>query len=192
MSFRYIGGQSFGRSAYQLGAKGGSHETNHRFRDGDGGRLLSGPHGELDWFVRDEEIDRFANELLDSVDTILYGRATYQMMAGYWPQASGSFAEKTNRLPKLVFTSTLEETPWGEWDNASPVKGLLADEIARLKDEPGGDIVIYGSGSVVGHSMTALAIAGGSRPARSQPAAAAASGTPMIASVRYRNGTSLR
>src|SRR5262249_58433380 len=111
--------------------------------------FFSGPNGELDWFVEDEEGDKFADDLLDSVDAILYGRATYQMMAGYWPQASGSFAEKTNRLPKLVFTSTLGETPWGAWGNASPVKGLLADEIARLKDEPGGDIVIYGSGSVV-------------------------------------------
>src|SRR5262245_15470355 len=111
--------------------------------------FFSGPNGELDWFVQDEEGDKFANELLDSVDAILYGRTTYQMMAGYWLHASGSFAEQTNRLPKLVFTSTLEETPWGEWDNASPVKGLLADEIAKLKDEPGGDLVIYGSGSVV-------------------------------------------
>jgi len=111
--------------------------------------FFSGPNGELDWFVEDEEGDKFANDLLDSVDTILYGRATYQMMAGSWPHASGSFAENTNRLPKLVVTSTLEETPWGEWDNASPVRGLLADEIAKLKAEPGGDLVIYGSGTIV-------------------------------------------
>jgi len=111
--------------------------------------FFSGPNGELDWFVQDEEVDKFANAQLDSVDAILYGRKTYQMMAGYWPRASGSFAEKTNRLPKLVLTSTLAETPWGEWDNTNPVKGLLADEIAKLKEKPGRDIVIYGSGSVV-------------------------------------------
>ena len=85
--------------------------------------FFSGSNGELDWFVQDEEVDKFANDLLDSVDAILYGRTTYQMMAGYWPHASGSFAEKTNRLPKLVFTSTLEETPWGEWDNAKSGQG---------------------------------------------------------------------
>ncbi len=71
------------------------------------------------------------------------------MMAGYWPHATGSFADRTNRLPKLVFSSTLDATPWGDWDNARPVNGPLADEVAKLKNEPGADIVIYGSGSVV-------------------------------------------
>ena len=111
--------------------------------------FFSGPNGELDWFIQDDELDKFAKELIDSVETILYGRVTYQMMAGYWPQASGSFADRTNRLPKLVFSSTLDETPWGEWDTARPVRGALADELAKLKDEPGGDMVIYGSGSIV-------------------------------------------
>jgi dihydrofolate reductase len=111
--------------------------------------FFSGPNGELDWFVQDEELGTFAQELLDSVDTILYGRATYEMMVGCWPHAGGSFAERTNPLPKLVFTSTLDPTPWGDWDNATPVKGVLADEVAKLKDEAGGDMVIYGSGRVV-------------------------------------------
>jgi dihydrofolate reductase len=48
-----------------------------------------------------------------------------------------------------VFTSTLDETPWGDWDNASPVNGELGDDIVKLKHEPGGDMAIYGSGSVV-------------------------------------------
>jgi dihydrofolate reductase len=111
--------------------------------------FFAGANGELDWFVQGEELDEFANNLLDSVDTILYGRVTYQMMAGYWPHARGSFADRTNRLPKLVFSSTLDETPWGEWDNAKPLKGALAGEVAKLKNEPGSDLVIYGSGSVV-------------------------------------------
>jgi dihydrofolate reductase len=111
--------------------------------------FFAGANGELDWFVQSEELDTFATNLLDSVDTILYGRITYQMMAGYWPRASGRFADRTNQLPKLVFSSTLDETPWGEWNNARPLKGSLADEVAKLKNEPGGDIVIYGSGRVV-------------------------------------------
>jgi dihydrofolate reductase len=111
--------------------------------------FFAGANGELDWFVQGEELDEFANNLLDSVDTILYGRVTYQMMAGHWPHASGSFADRTNRLPKLVFSSTLDETPWGDWDNARPLKGALADEVAKLKNEPGNDMVIYGSGRVV-------------------------------------------
>jgi dihydrofolate reductase len=75
--------------------------------------FFAGDNGELDWFVQSEELDRFATKLLDSVDTILYGRLTYQMMAGYWPRAHGGFADRTNQLPKLVFSSTLDETPWG-------------------------------------------------------------------------------
>jgi dihydrofolate reductase len=111
--------------------------------------FFAGPNGELDWFIQGEELDAYATALLESVDTILYGRLTYQMMAAYWPHASGSFADETNRLPKLIFSSTLDETPWGEWNNARPLKGPLGDEVAKLKNEPGGDIVIYGSGSVV-------------------------------------------
>src|SRR6266540_118147 len=111
--------------------------------------FFSGPKGEVDWFVQSEDLEEFAQKLIDSVDTILYGRVTYQMMAGYWPHASGSFADRTNRLPKLVFSSTLDETPWGDWDNARPIKGVLAEEVEKLKNEPGNDIVIYGSGSIV-------------------------------------------
>jgi dihydrofolate reductase len=111
--------------------------------------FFSGPGGELDWFVQDEQLDGFAMDVTDSVDTILYGRATYQMMATYWPSAPGSFAEWTNRVPKLVFSSTLDETPWGRWDTARPLSGPLADEVAKLKDQPGGDMVIYCSGSIV-------------------------------------------
>ena len=73
--------------------------------------FFSGPNGELDWFTQDDELDKFASDLIDSVETILYGRVTHQMMVGYWPQASGSFADRTNRMPKLVFSSTLDETP---------------------------------------------------------------------------------
>ncbi len=111
--------------------------------------FFAGPKGELDWFVQDEELDKFAKDLLDSVDTILYGKATYELMAGYWPYATGSFADRTNKLSKIVFSKTLKETPWGEWNNARPIKGNLAKEVAKLKQQPGKDMVIYGSGSIV-------------------------------------------
>jgi dihydrofolate reductase len=119
--------------------------------------FFSGPNGELDWFVQDKELEKLATELIDSVDTILYGRATYEMMVGYWPNAAGSFADRTNRLPKLVFTTTLGETPWGDWGNARPVNGALADEAAKLKNAPGNDMVIYGSGTVV-QALTRLSL----------------------------------
>jgi len=99
--------------------------------------FFSGPNGELDWLVGSEELNGHAQKLIDSVDAIIYGRVTYQIMAGYRPQASGAFADRTNRLPKLVFSSTLDETPWGEWANARPVNGALAEEVVRLKNQPG-------------------------------------------------------
>jgi dihydrofolate reductase len=111
--------------------------------------FFAGRNGELDWFVQDEELNKFANDLIESVDTIVYGRRTYEMMAGYWPHASGSFADTTNRLPKLVFSSTLDETPWGDWGTARPVRGILAEEVANLKHAPGDDNEINGSGSIV-------------------------------------------
>src|SRR5262245_60038062 len=142
-----------GRSAF--GSKGGAlrRVIASEMLTVDG--FFSGPDGELDWFVQDEQLDRFAMDVTGTVDTILYGRATYQMMAGYWPNAGGNFAEWTNQVQKLVLSSTLDETPWGRWDTARPVHGPVADEVAKLKDQPGGDIVIYGSGSIV-HGLSRL------------------------------------
>lgn len=59
---------------------------------------FAGKDGALDWFVPDEELNTVALDLLHAVDTILYGKATYEMMAGFWPHATGSFADRTNRL----------------------------------------------------------------------------------------------
>ena len=111
--------------------------------------FFAGSNGELDWFIQSEELDAYAMDLLESSDTILYGRKTYEMMAGFWPSAPGNFAARTNKLPKLVFSKTLQETPWGEWNNAKPIPGDLAKEVRRLKQQPGQAIVLYGSGSLV-------------------------------------------
>lgn len=110
---------------------------------------FAGKDGEPDWFVQDEELNTVALDLLQAVDTIVYGKATYEMMTGFWPHATGSFADRTNQLPKIVFSKTLKETPWGEWKNAKPVNGDLAKEVSHLKHQPGKDMVIYGSGSIV-------------------------------------------
>jgi dihydrofolate reductase len=111
--------------------------------------FFAGEDGELDWFVQDEELNTVALDLLHSVDAILYGKATYEMMAGFWSHATGSFADRTNTLQKIVFSTTLKETLWGEWKNAKPVNGDIAQEVAKLKQQTGKDMVIYGSGSIV-------------------------------------------
>jgi dihydrofolate reductase len=97
----------------------------------------------LDWFVVDEEFFDYAREMLRSVDTILFGRATYEHMAAYWPSAPpDEIAEKMNNLPKVVISRTLQQA---DWNNSMLVKGDLAEEIANLKQLPGKDIVIFGS-----------------------------------------------
>jgi dihydrofolate reductase len=109
--------------------------------------FFEGPNRELDWHVVDEEFINYAVELLDSVDAILFGRVTYQMMAAYWqtPTAIAEcpiVAEKMNSLPKFVFSPTLEKV---EWQNTTLVKGNIAGEVAHLKQKPGKDMVIFGS-----------------------------------------------
>jgi dihydrofolate reductase len=103
--------------------------------------------GNIDWHNFSEEMAAFSVEQLDTVDTILFGRATYEGMASYWPTPDASadspvIAGKMNSLPKIVFSRTLEQA---EWSNTRPVRGDAADEVARLKEQPGGDMIIFGS-----------------------------------------------
>jgi len=75
-------------------------------------------------------------ELLNNVDTIIYGRLTYEMMAGFWPSAPGEFAERTNKIQKLVCSKTLTETPWGDWNNARPINGEIIEKYQRSNNSP--------------------------------------------------------
>jgi len=97
----------------------------------------------IDWFVVDEEFLDYAREMLRSVDTILFGRATYEHMAAYWPSAPpDEIADKMNSLPKVVVSRTLRKV---DWKNSTLLHGNLAEGIAKLKQLPGKDIVILGS-----------------------------------------------
>jgi dihydrofolate reductase len=116
--------------------------------------FFAGPNGELDWNVVDEEFNKYAFDLLNAVDTLLFGRVTYQGMASYWPTpaaitADPIIADKMNTIPKVVFSKTLDKVEWGKWNNARLVKDNIADEISKLKQQPGKDMVIFGSGSIV-------------------------------------------
>jgi dihydrofolate reductase len=116
--------------------------------------FFSGPNGELDWHVVDEEFNEFARDQLDAMDTLLFGRVTYQVMANYWPTSAAIqddpiIANKMNTLPKLVFSKTLDKTEWGQWDNTRLVKGDIGEEVSKLKRQPGKDMVIFGSGRIV-------------------------------------------
>ena len=88
---------------------------------------------------------------IDTVDTIVLGRVTYEMFAGYWPTATGDdkpFADKINAMAKLVFSRTLGRAPWGSFDDALISANEPAPEIWRLKEEDGKDLVVWGSLSI--------------------------------------------
>jgi len=108
---------------------------------------FEGPDRELDWHIVDKEFLQSAVDLLNSADTLLFGRVTYQMMAAYWPTPAAVaddpiIAERMNNLPKIVFTKTLDKATW---QNSRLVKGAIAEEVAKLKQQPGRDMVIFGS-----------------------------------------------
>jgi len=76
----------------------------------------------------------------------LLGRVTYESFAGAWPQRTGVFADKVNSMPKYVVTTTLDEL---EWNNSIAIKGDAAEEVAKLKRQDGGPILVAGSGTLV-------------------------------------------
>jgi dihydrofolate reductase len=113
--------------------------------------FFAGPNGEIDWHVVDEEFNEFDIDQLNHVDTLLFGRVTYEMMASYWPTPAATendpiVAERMNNLPKIVFSRMLDKV---SWNNSKLVKENIAVEISRLKGQPGGDMLIFGSGSLV-------------------------------------------
>lgn len=83
-------------------------------------------------------------------DTVLLGRVTYQEWAPYWPNSTDDlFAPHINNAPKYVVSTTLDGVEWGQWDNASLISGDLAEAIADLKRQPGNNIAVEGSPSLV-------------------------------------------
>jgi dihydrofolate reductase len=95
---------------------------------------------------RGDEGDSFKLEEALSAEALLLGRVTYEGFAAAWPSREGEFADKFNRMPKYVISSTLEEP---EWANTTVLKGDPAEEVATLKQELDGEIVVHGSARLV-------------------------------------------
>jgi dihydrofolate reductase len=83
-------------------------------------------------------------------DTVLLGRVTYQEWTHFWPNSTlEPYASHINNTPKYVVSRTLDKVEWGKWNNATLIKGNLAKEIARLKQQPGKNIGVAGSPTLV-------------------------------------------
>jgi dihydrofolate reductase len=95
---------------------------------------------------RGDEGDAFKLDETLSAEALLLGRVTYEGFAAAWPSRDGEFADKFNTMPKYVVSSTLAEP---EWNNSTVLTGDVAAEVAKLKQEQDGDIVVHGSPQLV-------------------------------------------
>jgi dihydrofolate reductase len=112
--------------------------------------FIAGPGGEIDWSAPDEEVHRFHNQQTRDVGVHLYGRRLYETMV-FWETADQNpaatdvalkFARIWKAQPKLVFSHTLQSVE----GNARLVSGDAAEEVAKLKQEPGKDLAVGGAG----------------------------------------------
>ncbi len=101
------------------------------------------------YFLSDKEHADYSRKLLFGADALLLGRKTYEVFAEAYPKMTSTtpgvpndFIDRMNSIPKLVASKTLEQTKW----NASVIKGDVAEEIFKLKQQPGSTILKYGTG----------------------------------------------
>jgi dihydrofolate reductase len=113
--------------------------------------FVAGTQGEMDWIHVDEEIFDYSAERTNQADTALYGRKTYQMMEGYWPTAADQpnptrhdieHSRWYKKVTKVVLSRTMQGANLA---NTKIISQNLKDEIIRLKQGPGKEIVIFGS-----------------------------------------------
>lgn len=108
---------------------------------------FEGENREIDWHNIDEEFSKYSLDFLNTLDTLVFGRVTYERMASYWPTPAAVkydpvIAERMNSLQKLVYSNTLEKV---EWNKSRLIKANIADEVARQKLRQCKDIAIFGS-----------------------------------------------
>jgi dihydrofolate reductase len=115
---------------------------------------FAGENGDISWahkVAKDPEWESFVAENAKGGGVLVFGRITYEMMVSYWPTPAALkndpvVAKRMNELPKVVFSRTLTKA---SWTNTKLVKGSPAAEMRKMKKEPGQDMVIFGSGSIV-------------------------------------------
>ncbi len=101
-----------------------------------------------------EEQQRFKSDELSAADALLLGRVTYEGFAAAWPRMTeqvGEYADMMNGYPKHAVSTTLEE-PLG-WNNSTLIKGDVSEDVSELKQQPGRDILVFGSGTLVNELM---------------------------------------
>jgi dihydrofolate reductase len=110
-------------------------------------------NGQMNWAKdhQDDEWKSFTEDNAGGPAVLLFGRITYEMMVSFWPtpqaaQMMPKVAERMNALPKVVFSRTLDKV---DWNNSTLIKADIVSAVRRMKNEPGDDLVIMGSGTIV-------------------------------------------
>ncbi|HXS15028.1 MAG TPA: dihydrofolate reductase family protein [Candidatus Saccharimonadales bacterium] len=115
---------------------------------------FEGENHDLSWHNVDEEFNEYAVRNLDTADTLLFGRKTYQLMESFWPTTQGleddpTVAEKMNTMAKIVFSHSLDKVTQTEhWKNVVLIKDNIAGGIMKLKALPGKDMLVLGSSNL--------------------------------------------
>lgn len=115
--------------------------------------FVEGPDRDISWHdhVWGPELEQLSIEQGEEIGALLFGRVTYELMAGYWPTAEKSaIADYMNALPKYVFSRTLAKA---DWANTTLLKGDPVAEVAKLKRDAGKDIFVFGSADLSSHIM---------------------------------------
>lgn len=116
--------------------------------------LSSGPNDELDWISYDSELEQSAHSMHDHTDAVIWGRRTYEGMAGYWltvpgnPESTPAELEHVRFLDnatKIVVSRTLDRVDWGGNTKTVLIKDNIAEQINKIKQQPGKDIWFLGS-----------------------------------------------
>jgi dihydrofolate reductase len=116
---------------------------------------IAGPNEAMDWVIVDDEMGQYEDEVVSAADTLLLGRVTYESFSGSWPHVPDNpdasagereYARKLNAMRKVVFSTTLGGA---DWNNSTVVREVAPEDIEKLKQEPGRDMLIYGSATLI-------------------------------------------
>ena len=112
--------------------------------------FFEGKNKELDWHRVDSEFHEFALEQLNSADTLVFGRVTYELMSSYWPseeaiEGDPLIAKKMNSMPKIVFSKTVDKT---NWENTRFFKENVEHVINERKADSEKNILVLGSANL--------------------------------------------
>ncbi len=116
--------------------------------------FAAGPNDELDWISYDDELEQYAHSMHDLTDAVIWGRRTYEGMASYWLTVPGNQASTPAELEharwldnatKIVVSRTLDRIEWNNAQNTVLIQDNIAEEINKIKQQPGKDIWFLGS-----------------------------------------------